>query len=172
MIRSWQPREPKTLQQAILFFSHYANCHRAVDRNPLARWRRELPALADPRTSPTWRTQRRWKCYEKHPRAQFSLKVGTIFEDSAIGLEKWLPALWLRHQLQERHQQLRTGPRARRHPKDRMVHAVASASRPSGRALAARLAATSKPTKPSSAAKRATCTRPSASASASRRAVR
>jgi len=39
--------------------------------------------------------QRRYKCYEKHPRAQFSLKVGTIFEDSAIGLEKWLPALWL-----------------------------------------------------------------------------
>ena len=26
---------------------------------------------------------------------QFSLKVGTIFEDSAVGLEKWLPALWL-----------------------------------------------------------------------------
>src|SRR5204862_4083818 len=26
---------------------------------------------------------------------QFSLKVGTIFEDSPVGLEKWLPALWL-----------------------------------------------------------------------------
>src|SRR5438477_7495993 len=39
--------------------------------------------------------QRRWKCYEDHPRKQFSLKVGTIFEDSPIGLEKWLPALWL-----------------------------------------------------------------------------
>src|SRR5205823_8915668 len=38
---------------------------------------------------------RRWKCYNRHPRAQFSLKVGTIFEDSPIGLEKWLPALWL-----------------------------------------------------------------------------
>ena len=31
----------------------------------------------------------------KHPRAKFSLKVGTIFEDSAIPLQKWLPALWL-----------------------------------------------------------------------------
>ena len=40
-------------------------------------------------------TQRRYKCYGKHPKAQFSLKVGTIFEDSAVGLEKWLPALWL-----------------------------------------------------------------------------
>ncbi len=26
---------------------------------------------------------------------QFSVKVGTIFEDSPLGLEKWLPALWL-----------------------------------------------------------------------------
>jgi len=40
-------------------------------------------------------TQRRYKCYGKHPKAQFSLKVGTIFEDSALPLEKWLPALWL-----------------------------------------------------------------------------
>jgi transposase-like protein len=39
--------------------------------------------------------QRRWKCYSKHARAQFTLKIGTIFEDSPIGLEKWLPAMWL-----------------------------------------------------------------------------
>jgi hypothetical protein len=39
--------------------------------------------------------QRRWKCRTKHPRQQFSIKVGTIFEDSPIGLDKWLPALWL-----------------------------------------------------------------------------
>ena len=38
---------------------------------------------------------RRWKCYGKHPRPQFSIKVGTIFEDSPIGLEKWLPAVWM-----------------------------------------------------------------------------
>jgi hypothetical protein len=38
---------------------------------------------------------RRWKCYAKHAKPQFSLKVGTIFEDSAIPLQKWLPALWL-----------------------------------------------------------------------------
>lgn len=39
--------------------------------------------------------QRRWKCYEGHPKAQFSLKVGTVFEDSPIPLQKWLPALWM-----------------------------------------------------------------------------
>lgn len=36
-----------------------------------------------------------WKCYAKHPRAKFSLKVGTIFEDSPIPMSKWLPAAWL-----------------------------------------------------------------------------
>jgi transposase-like protein len=36
-----------------------------------------------------------YKCYGKHPRAKFSLKVGTIFEDSPLGLDKWLTAIWL-----------------------------------------------------------------------------
>ncbi len=40
-------------------------------------------------------TAQLWKCYSKHKRAKFSLKVGTIFEDSPIGLDKWLPAMWL-----------------------------------------------------------------------------
>lgn len=38
--------------------------------------------------------QRRWKCREKHPRAQFSAKVGTIFEESPLGLDKWFVAIW------------------------------------------------------------------------------
>src|SRR5829696_532958 len=36
-----------------------------------------------------------FQCRIKHARRQFSIKVGTIFEDSPIGLEKWLPALWM-----------------------------------------------------------------------------
>src|SRR5437868_14728402 len=36
-----------------------------------------------------------FQCRMKHAKRQFSNKVGTIFEDSPIGLEKWLPALWL-----------------------------------------------------------------------------
>ena len=39
--------------------------------------------------------ERVWKCYGKHDHAKFSLKTGTIFEDSPIALEKWLPAAWL-----------------------------------------------------------------------------
>ena len=38
---------------------------------------------------------RLFKCYSKHPQAKFSLKVGTVFEDSPIGLDKWLSAIWL-----------------------------------------------------------------------------
>jgi transposase-like protein len=40
-------------------------------------------------------TRRVWKCREDHPRRQFSVKVGTIFEDSPIPLDKWLAAMWL-----------------------------------------------------------------------------
>lgn len=36
-----------------------------------------------------------YNCNSKHPKQKFSLKVGTIFEDSPIGLDKWLPAAWL-----------------------------------------------------------------------------
>jgi transposase-like protein len=38
---------------------------------------------------------RRWSCRTKHPKRQFSAKVGSIFEDSPLPLEKWLPATWL-----------------------------------------------------------------------------
>jgi len=36
-----------------------------------------------------------WKCYAGHASPTFSLKTGTIFEDSPLGLDKWLAALWL-----------------------------------------------------------------------------
>ncbi len=39
------------------------------------------------------KTRRLWKC--RGCQKQFSAKVGTIFEDSPIGLEKWLPAMWM-----------------------------------------------------------------------------
>jgi transposase-like protein len=38
-------------------------------------------------------TRRVWKC--RACKRQFSVKVGTIFEQSPIGLDKWLPAVWL-----------------------------------------------------------------------------
>ncbi len=53
---------------------------------------RSAPAAAASIT-PTSRTRRIWKC--KACKRQFSVKVGTIFEDSPLGLDKWLPAIWL-----------------------------------------------------------------------------
>ena len=39
--------------------------------------------------------QRRWQCSARHPKRQFSVKVGTIFEDSPLGLDKWFAAIWM-----------------------------------------------------------------------------
>src|SRR5262245_968274 len=39
--------------------------------------------------------QSRWQCKSRHSRRQFSVKVGTVLEDSAIRLDKWLEAIWL-----------------------------------------------------------------------------
>jgi transposase-like protein len=39
--------------------------------------------------------QKRWQCSARHPKRQFSIKVGTIMEDSPLPLPKWLPVLWL-----------------------------------------------------------------------------
>jgi transposase-like protein len=39
--------------------------------------------------------QKKWQCKSAHAKRQFTVKVGTIFEDSPLGLEKWLPAVWL-----------------------------------------------------------------------------
>ncbi len=40
-------------------------------------------------------TRKLWECKGKHAKRQFSIKVGTIFEDSPLGLDKWLPAVWM-----------------------------------------------------------------------------
>src|SRR5204863_7625711 len=39
--------------------------------------------------------RRTWQCASHHSRREFSVKVGTIFEDSPLGLDKWLTALWM-----------------------------------------------------------------------------
>jgi transposase-like protein len=87
-------KQPTTLRDAILFFADYENCRKAVEA---IRWPDGVvtcPTCGSEKVA-YLATQRRYKCYGKHPKAQFSLKVGTVFEDSAVGLEKWLPALWL-----------------------------------------------------------------------------
>ena len=85
---------PKTLLEAVKFFSDYENCRKFMVE---ARWPDGIvrcPICNSDNVTYMVNT-RRWKCYGKHPRPQFTLKVGTVFEDSAIPLEKWLPTLWL-----------------------------------------------------------------------------
>jgi transposase-like protein len=85
---------PRTLQQAILYFSDFDRC-----REFLMSLRWPDGKIACPTCGSKHvvylASVRRWKCYEKHPVPQFSLKTRTIFEDSPLGLDKWLAALWL-----------------------------------------------------------------------------
>jgi transposase-like protein len=85
--------EPKTLQQAIIYFSTPENC---LSYLTARRWpdgvicptcgRGDVSFLAK---------QNKWQCKSAHKQRQFSAKVGTIFEDSPLGLDKWLTAVWL-----------------------------------------------------------------------------
>jgi transposase-like protein len=85
---------PKTLQQAIQFYCDFENCKTFM---VALRWpdgKVACPACGSEKV--TWLEKARlWKCYEKHERPKFSLKTGTIFEDSPLGLEKWLPVMWM-----------------------------------------------------------------------------
>lgn len=87
---------PKTLQQAITFYADPENCRQFMVE---LRWPDGKPTcpVCGSENVAYLPNARVYKCYEKpaHPRQKFSLKVGTIFEDSPIGLDKWLPAVWL-----------------------------------------------------------------------------
>ena len=85
--------EPKTLQAAIIYFSDPDNCLNYVVSK---RWPNGVvcPTCGSERVG-FLANQRRWQCSERHPKRQFSVKVGTIFEDSPLGLDKWLPCVWL-----------------------------------------------------------------------------
>lgn len=85
-------KEPNTLQAAINYFSDEQVC---IDAVAFMRWpegKPECPACGHMEHY-YLATQKRWKCKECWK--QFSVKVGTIFEDSPLGLTKWLPALWM-----------------------------------------------------------------------------
>lgn len=85
---------PKTLQQAILYFADFDNCREFVIGLRWPDGKVKCPRCGAEKVS--WLANARvWKCYAKHNRPTFTLKTGTIFEDSPIPLEKWLPAVWL-----------------------------------------------------------------------------
>jgi transposase-like protein len=85
---------PKTLQQAIQLFSDFENCRKFMVE---LRWPDGVvrcPRCGSDKV--TYLAKARvYNCNVKHPKQKFSLKVGTILEDSPIGLDKWLCAMWL-----------------------------------------------------------------------------
>lgn len=82
---------PQTLQQAIIYFSDAENCTNFLSQ---LRWPNGVECPNCEGTEVSYLSTRRlWKC--KDCKKQFSVKVGSIMEDSPIGLDKWLAAIWL-----------------------------------------------------------------------------
>jgi transposase-like protein len=87
-------KEPESLQEAILYFDNPDNC---IDYLAVRRWPDGIvrcPTCNSEKVkfNPARRT---WQCSTHHPKREFSIKVGTVMEDSAIPLDKWLMASWM-----------------------------------------------------------------------------
>ena len=84
--------EPLTLQEAILYFSDPDNCRVYLVAH---RWPNGVTCPRCGSDSVIFQAKyNRWQCSKKHPLRQFTSKTGTIFEDSPLGLDKWLLAMW------------------------------------------------------------------------------
>jgi transposase-like protein len=85
-------QEPRTLQEAIVYFSDPVNCREYLVA------RRWPDGVTCPRCGSKdvlfLEKYSRWHCRAKHDAPQFTLKTGTIMEDSPISLDKWLMAMW------------------------------------------------------------------------------
>ena len=85
---------PKTLLEAITYFSDRENCRKFMIS---LRWSDGIvrcPVCGSEGVTYLAKANV-YKCKTVHPKQKFSLKVGTVFEDSPISLEKWLPAAWM-----------------------------------------------------------------------------
>lgn len=84
---------PKTLLEAIKYFADPDTCNTFMAQ---LRWPDGVTCPhCEGKAVSYLSTRRKWKCMNKECHKQFSVKVGTIMEDSAIGLDKWLAAIWL-----------------------------------------------------------------------------
>ena len=86
--------EPISLQDATVYFSNPDNCIEYLSSRRWPDGKAICPGCGSGRVSfnPTRRT---WKCSTHHAKREFSIKVGTVMEDSAIPLDKWLVTMWL-----------------------------------------------------------------------------
>jgi transposase-like protein len=87
-------QSPNTLQEAVIHFSNIENCREFMVSLRWPDGKVTCPNCGSDDVA--WLPNAKlFKCYKKHDRQKFSLKVGTIFEDSPLGLDKWLPVMWL-----------------------------------------------------------------------------
>jgi len=83
--------QPATLREAIRYFQDEQTC---IDTVAAMRWPNgPVCPKCDHNQHYYLATQKRWKC--RKCGKQFSVKVGTVFEDSPIPLDKWLCGLWM-----------------------------------------------------------------------------
>ncbi len=85
--------QPQDLPGALRYFGDPRVCVRVIAS---ARWPEGItcPHCGGTRVR-VIATRCLWECGTKHPGRQFSVRVGTVFEDSALGLDKWLAVIWL-----------------------------------------------------------------------------
>lgn len=84
---------PETLKEAAVFYSTGDNAFNLLRS---LRWPSGVSCPTCGTSEVQFLSTRKiWQCKNKHPKRQFSVKVGTIFEDSPIGLDKWFMAMWL-----------------------------------------------------------------------------
>jgi transposase-like protein len=84
--------EPNTLQNAILYFANPDNCREYLVAH---RWPDGVTCPRCGSTKVLFQPKyNRWQCGSKHDLRQFTSKTGTIFEESPLGLDKWLLAMW------------------------------------------------------------------------------
>jgi transposase-like protein len=85
--------EPQSLQEAIIYFSNPDNC---VAYLVARRWPAGVMCPGCGGLKVSYNAKRRtWKCGSHHAKREFSVKIGTIFEESPISLDKWLTVTWL-----------------------------------------------------------------------------
>src|ERR1022692_642705 len=83
---------PKTLRDAIVYFADVKVATEFLARFRWFEGKATCPRCNGQKTS-FLSTRLIWKC--KACKKQFSAKTGTVMEDSPIGLDKWLPAIWM-----------------------------------------------------------------------------
>jgi transposase-like protein len=86
-------KDPVTLTEAVVYFADPDNC---LTYLVARRWPNGVACPTCGSTNVGFIESRRmFQCRTRHPKAQFSAKLGTILEDSPLGLDKWLPAVWM-----------------------------------------------------------------------------